>query len=178
MIGSSSFFVEILGISIPTIMFVVGVVSFCMALGKRDMRRVFSLAFMVAFCGLLVFIMGTRFYNQVQSREFLRTLQNNQIAEIDVGGTRITDPVQIRNIVTALSQIDWFSMNHGGTGKQLHFGITLGSGLRHTFGVAYYTREPGAVISFHRGGWHDGYAFARDLPKALAAAGSPLPEKP
>lgn len=129
---------------------------------------------------ILIFtgLVDTRLYFQLQNRAELRSLSPIGIRRVYVAGKWRKDPQVIAAVVAALRQSDWFSANHGGWRQRQWLILEYESGRQFRLLVAPYHRESGAVISFGRppsgGGFHDGYAFSRTLPAALAGFGYQL----
>lgn len=174
MIGTSSFILELMGALFPLTIF--GFAVHWLWSKKQKSGYLF-----VALAGLMLSLMGTRYAYQLSHHLFLRGLSADEVNRIQIGDSVITKESDIRLVVAALNERQWFSSNHGGWGKTVRLEITLRNDPARAYQVGYYLKEEGAVIEFSRkwgsSRWYDGYAFSARLPEVLKQIGALLPSQ-
>jgi hypothetical protein len=141
---------------------------------RPKFQRILEVVGLLIILRFLIFT-SERVFRQYESHRELRMLRQENVANIRVGDSVVTDKQQLAEIVQSLNGEDWFSSLHGGWAKEMDLVVALTSGRKRTYRVASYLKEEGAVIIFEPGG--SGYAFSRALPSVLFRARVPLPPK-
>lgn len=174
MIGAASFITELLSFLIPLSLFLSAL--YLTWFKKQKGGYLFA-----ALTGLALLVMGGRYICQVSNHVLLNHLSADDVAEIQIGKSIVSQQSDVGRVVEALNESRWFSSNHGGWAEAVPLVIRMKNGQAHRFGVGYYLRQEGAVIEFHRD-WgsvrlSDGYGFSGRLPSVLKQVGILLPSQ-
>jgi len=174
--GTASFLLELMPVVLGlAFLMAIGLTLTRPAAGRRPRFHLLMLGAVVAW----LLLVGQRYVHQLAWRQGLAKLTPERVQRVEVDGHQLGPPERVGDVLQSLREAEWFSVNHGGWARPVPLVVTLSDGAVRRYEVARYTREAGAVIAFVRPGsfgtWHDGYAFSPALPRALSAAGAPLP---
>jgi hypothetical protein len=175
--GFFSFVLDIAFALFPLLVLIFGLLWRC---GKG--KKLWALKFIhLAMVSLFwVPMMGTRLYHKATNYHFLRTLQSDSVASIEIGGITLDKEQDIVRVVAALNRAVWHVTNHDVGGPYVGMRIVLWSGDVRTFRIGRYHGKEGALVEFFRetdssSTREDGDAFVPDLPTVLEDVGYALP---
>jgi len=126
---------------------------------------------------------GFRLAQQIQYHSVIRKLSADSVDSIQVGEARLSNAADVRAVVLALHEDQWYEplAGDGGRAQALELLIHFKSGEELRYPIARHLRYKGAVIDFvnqdtaSRVVSHYGYAFAQRLPEVLDRLGAHLP---
>lgn len=132
---------------------------------------------LVAFVMFITVMLGIS-YSRFRFHYELWVLRAQDVQEIRIGNSHVTDRSSIELVVHDLKRSEWYAVKQGGWGDETDLMLITTSGDQWQMQVGYHFTQHGAVIlrssEPHGGGWAMGQVFSQTLPQTLEKLGAPL----